>query len=218
LPDPYYPPVAIVGGGIAGLALGRALQERSIPFRLLERRQTPADGGLAIILPGNAIAALGVLGLRERVEKSGRPLRRRQYRNSADRMLCEIDEDAFWGAANRPRSVMRSDLLDMLGSGLPQDAISLGTEVRTLGIHDDRTELGLTGGAVLDARLVVGADGVHSSIRDQAFARTGARSALLAQSSWRFMAPNPGVDFWTLWTSAECMVLLAPVGDHSVYG
>ena len=113
---------------------------------------------------------------------------------------------------------MRSDLLDMLAGGLPQDAISLGTEVRTLGIHDDRTELGLTGGAVLDARLVVGADGVHSRIRDQAFARTGARSALLAQSSWRFMAPNPGVDFWTLWTSAECMVLLAPVGDHSVYG
>jgi 2-polyprenyl-6-methoxyphenol hydroxylase-like FAD-dependent oxidoreductase len=36
--------------------------------------------------------------------------------------------------------------------------------------------------------------------------------------SWRFMAPNPGLDCWTVWIADEGMVLLMPVGDCEVYG
>lgn len=58
--------VLIAGGGIAGLAMRRALHRRGIPSQTLEQRVEATDGGLAINLPGNAVQALGQLGLAER--------------------------------------------------------------------------------------------------------------------------------------------------------
>ncbi len=180
---------------------------------------TPADGGLAIVLPGNAIQALTTLGLRERIEAIGHPLGRRQYRAANDRLLCEIDEDAFWGPSRRPRCVRRSALLAMLAEGLPDHAVWQDAGVAAMVPHSTHAEVTLTNGATLSARLVVGADGVHSTIRTQAFGSgTSVTGALLAESSWRFMAPNPGIDCWSLWTGADGMVLLVPVDDDVVYG
>ncbi len=212
-------PVIIVGGGIAGLAVARALQARTQPFSVVERRMTPADGGLAIVLPGNAIQALATLGLTEQIEATGRPIGRRQYRTASDRLLCEIDEDQFWGAARRPRTVRRSALLAMLSEGLPDGTVWRDAGVSTMASHSTYAEVTLTNGASLGARLVVGADGVHSTIRKQVFGHAaGVTGALIAQSSWRFMAPNPGIDCWSLWTGADGMVLLVPVDDDVVYG
>lgn len=53
----------VVGAGISGLALARALRDRDIPYALVERRATAEDAGLAINLPGNAVRALAALGL-----------------------------------------------------------------------------------------------------------------------------------------------------------
>ena len=65
--------------------------------------------------------------------------------------------------------------------------------------------------------FVVGADGVHSTVREQVFGRAGMRSALLSRASWRFMAPNPGVDCFTVWSGAEGAFLMIPVDDAEVY-
>jgi 2-polyprenyl-6-methoxyphenol hydroxylase-like FAD-dependent oxidoreductase len=211
--------ILIVGAGIAGLAVARALQERSLPFSVVERRTAPSDGGLAIVLPGNAVQALATLGLRDQIEAIGHPIGRRQYRAANDRLLCDIDEDAFWGPARRPRSVRRSALLAMLADGLPDHAVWHDADVAAMESHATHAEVTLTNGASLGARLVVGADGVHSTIRAQAFGGdSGVTGALIAQSSWRFMAPNPGVDCWSLWTGADGMVLLVPVDGDTVYG
>ncbi|TCQ06538.1 FAD-dependent monooxygenase [Sphingomonas sp. PP-CC-3A-396] len=211
--------ILIVGAGIAGLAVARALQERSVPFSVVERRLVPTDGGLAIVLPGNAMQALATLGLREQIEAIGHPIGRRQYRAANDRLLCEIDEDAFWGPTCRPCCVRRSALLAMLADGLPHHSVWHDAGVAAMVSHARHAEVTLTNGASLSARLVVGADGVHSTIRAQTFVgQSGVTGALMAQSSWRFMAPNPGVDCWSLWTGADGMVLLVPVDGDAVYG
>jgi 2-polyprenyl-6-methoxyphenol hydroxylase-like FAD-dependent oxidoreductase len=44
------------------------------------------------------------------------------------------------------------------------------------------------------------------------------RSAVLSAASWRFMAPNPGVDCWTVWSGAAGALLLIPVDGDQVYG
>jgi len=212
-------PIVIVGGGIAGLALARTLEAGGVPYVLVERRADAQDGGLAINLPGNAIQALATLGLRDRVEALGHPFRRREYRTARDKLLFEIDEDAFWGSALRPRSMRRSDLTAILQEGLNLEQQRCGVEVRSLDLDSARPNVLLADGTALNASLIVGADGVRSTVRRALFGSdAGEGHAMLAEASWRFMAPNPGIDCWTVWAGAEGMVLLMPVDEHEVYG
>jgi 2-polyprenyl-6-methoxyphenol hydroxylase-like FAD-dependent oxidoreductase len=212
-------PVVIVGGGIAGLALARMLRLRGLPHLVLERRRAPADGGLAINLPGNAIRTLASLGLREQIEQAGHPIGRREYRTSTDRLIFAVDEDRFWGEALRPRNLRRSTLLHMLGDGMPEASIRRGAIVRAIVPDAGGPHVSVKDGTTISGSLVVGADGVHSIVRRDMFGAAGnADAALLAQASWRFMAPNPGVHCWTVWADRAGMVLLMPVSDTEVYG
>ena len=67
--------------------------------------------------------------------------------------------------------------------------------------------------------LVVGADGVHSTLRTAIAGDDSAlRRSAMTGSSWRFVGANPGVDCWTVWSGAAATLLLIPVGDGDVYG
>src|SRR5947207_15918992 len=102
--------VLIVGGGLAGFALARALSRRDISAVILERLSAPPEGRLGLNLPGNAVRAIGALGLADELAALGAVVRRREYRTARGRLLFQIDEDAFWGGDVRPRCVRRADL------------------------------------------------------------------------------------------------------------
>ena len=210
--------VLVAGAGIAGLALTRALHRRGVPVLALERHDGPGDGGLAINLPGNAIRALASLGLADAVSTLGAPVRRREYRTDRDRTMFAVDEDAFWGPDARPRCLRRSELLELLGRETPDDAVRRNCEVRSVRSLPDGVDVGLAGGSTETGGLLVGADGVRSRVRQAAMGDAATGAALLASASWRFMAPNPGVDCWTLWAGPHAMVLLIPVDRDEVYG
>jgi 2-polyprenyl-6-methoxyphenol hydroxylase-like FAD-dependent oxidoreductase len=203
--------VLVVGDGIAGLALARALRHRGVP--VARSGGTPRPG-LAINLPGNAITALDRLGLRDEIESLGRPTRRREYRTSSGRLLFAVDEDEFWGPAARPRCVRRADLLDVLADNVPVEHAPIASLRSVAG-----------GAEVLDADglraeygFLAGADGVRSTVRSALFPGAGTGRAVLSQASWRFMAPNPGVGCWTAWSGAGAAFLLIPVDGDEVYG
>lgn len=209
--------VLIIGAGIAGLALARALHREGVPYALYERREQAADAGLAINLPGNAITALGRLGLGDAVAGVGHAVPRREYRNQRGRLLFQVDEREFWGAAAHPRCVRRADLYRLLREGLPAGSVHEGSGVTAVRQDADGAEIELTDGSTVRGSLVVGADGVRSTVR-RAFGDDGVRTALLSGASFRFMAPNPGVDCWAVWSGTHGTYLLIPVSDEEVYG
>ncbi|MDQ7985435.1 NAD(P)-binding protein [Pseudomonas sp. G34] len=55
--------VLIVGGGIAGLAVARALQLQGFGADLIEHRADVPQAGTGLYLPGNAARALQAPGL-----------------------------------------------------------------------------------------------------------------------------------------------------------
>jgi 2-polyprenyl-6-methoxyphenol hydroxylase-like FAD-dependent oxidoreductase len=210
--------IVIAGGGIAGLATWRALRQQGIESLVVERRPVAADGGLAINLPGNAIAALARLGLAEEITRLGHPVRKREYRSRDDRLLAAIDEDAFWGEAMRPRAVRRADLMAMLGTGLDASALRTDRAIASVRQDGSAVHIRLDNDEELSTRLLVGADGVRSTVRAAVMGASQPSVARIASASWRFMAPNPGVDGWTAWTGEHGTILLLPVDENTVYG
>ncbi|WP_232631188.1 FAD-dependent monooxygenase [Methylobacterium sp. Leaf118] len=210
--------VLVAGAGIAGSAVVRALHRRGISALALEQRPGEAGGGLAVNLPGNAIRALADLGLAGALDGLGTPLRRRDYRTDGDRLLFAVDEAAFWGPDARPRCLRRADLLRLLRRDLPAGAIREGVGV--VGHHQDAAgvTVALSDGTVERGGLLVGADGVHSTVRRGLFGDQAPAAARLASASWRFMTPNPGLEAWTLWAGRDGLFLLIPVDADEAYG
>jgi 2-polyprenyl-6-methoxyphenol hydroxylase-like FAD-dependent oxidoreductase len=210
--------IVIAGGGIAGLATWRALKQRDIASLVVERRPEATDGGLAINLPGNAIAALEQLGLSADIARLGHPVRKREYRSRDDRLLAAIDEDAFWGEAHRPRAVRRADLMAMLGNGMEASELRSDRAIASVQQDPSAAHVRLDNDEQLSTRLLVGADGVRSAVRQAVMGASQPSAAHIASASWRFMAPNPGVDGWTVWTGEHGTILLLPIDDVTVYG
>ena len=65
---------------------------------------------------------------------------------------------------------------------------------------------------------MIGADGVHSATRRAVVADDHLRRSLMTGASWRFTAPNPGVDCWAVWSGLQGTFLLIPVDEQHVYG
>ena len=208
--------VLVAGGGIAGLAVARALRQRGVRAVLRDRQPPRERGGLAVNLPGNAIAAFDALGLGAELARLGRPTRRREYRAAGGRLLFAVDEDAFWGHRARPRCVRRDDLLALLDEPHPDNHWPAAVE--SVRADDTEVEVLFGDGRRERAGFVVGADGVRSAVRASMAGTAGVRSSLLSAASWRFLAPNPGVDCWTAWTGDGAAFLLIPVDGDEVYG
>ena len=209
--------VLIVGGGIAGFALAQALHREAIPAVVFDRLAGPPDAGLAINLPGNGIRALGALGMADGIAKLGAPIRRREYRNGRGRLLFSVDEDAFWGEAARSRCVRRTDLLALLSAGLPAGSVRWNSAVTSIRSTPTEVEVELADGTTETGGLVVGADGVRSVVRKAMLGDIALRTGLLSAASWRFMAPNPGVEGWTSWSGPEGTFLLISLDAEHVY-
>jgi len=79
--------VLVVGGGIAGFAMLRALDQRGIAAIFVERLNGPPEAGLGLNLPGNAVRALRDLGVGDALKRRGMPILRREYRNARGRLL-----------------------------------------------------------------------------------------------------------------------------------
>jgi 2-polyprenyl-6-methoxyphenol hydroxylase-like FAD-dependent oxidoreductase len=208
----------VVGGGIAGFGLLRALSLQGVSCTLVERLPAPPGSGLGLNLPGNAVRALAALGLADEVVDRGVRIRRREYRNSAGRLLFAVDEEAFWGAVGPSVCLRRGDLLDVLRAGTAEVTPRWDTPLVLAELVDDGVRVELGSGSTETYDFVVGADGVHSSVRRALLPADNPRRSLMTEASWRFTAPNPGVDGWTVWSGARGTLLLIPVDEEHVYG
>jgi 2-polyprenyl-6-methoxyphenol hydroxylase-like FAD-dependent oxidoreductase len=210
--------VLVVGGGIAGLAVARALSLRRVPCALVDRAQASAGPGLGLNLPGNAVRALATLGLADEVLGRGVRIRRREYRNGSGRLLFAVDEEGFWGAVGPSVCLRRGDLVDVLRAGAVEVPARWDTAVVHVEALPDGVRVQLESGPEETYDFVVGADGVHSTVRHAVIHDGDPRPSLMTEASWRFIAPNAGVACWTVWSGAGGTLLLIPVAEGQVYG
>lgn len=208
--------ILIVGAGVAGLALGRALRQHGCFADIIERNAGWSDAGTGMYLPGNALRALRTLKLDAEVEKRAAWIETQRFCDHRGRLLSEINLGSVWSETGPCVAVHRADLHAALRE--PEDALPIRMGVALVSIDQDVESAGvhLSDGARETYDLVVGADGIGSSVRHLLFDDAGLRA--LKQWGWRFVIPcPPQVTTWSVFMSRQSACLTVPVGGGQAY-
>ena len=207
----------IVGAGIAGLALARALRlrESTVELLVVERAEQWSQAGAGLYLPGNAVRALGELGLGPVLSDRASPIVRQRFLDHRGGLLAEIDVERFWAGVGGCVAIERAALHDVLVEATADVSIRLGTSVT--GLEPGATpRVTFSDGSTGTYDLVVGADGVHSTVRTLALGGPPAR--YVGQASWRFVAGGfPDSGEWSVLLGRGRAFLTVALGRGAVY-
>ncbi|MGW2637054.1 FAD-dependent monooxygenase [Streptomyces sp. NPDC001348] len=160
----------VVGGGIGGLAAAVGLRRIGWEVTVVERVRVLADVGAGISLHANGIRALDFLGVGEAVRAAARPQYTGGTRTPGGRWLARMDGLVLERELGTPIvGIPRAALHRSLREALPAASLLTGTEVASVDCSEPgRPRVPLTDG-VLEADLVVAADGVDSRLRARLF-------------------------------------------------
>ena len=164
--------IAIVGAGMGGLATAAALRRVGIEVAVYEQATQFARIGAGIQIGCNALKVLRELGLERRLRaQSFYP---RSW-NNRDWRTGEIKFDMIFGESAERKFgapyllAHRGDLHAALATAVPEECVKLGHKLVGLDEVGDSIRLRFANGATALADAVVGADGVHSLVREILF-------------------------------------------------
>ncbi|MGC7094973.1 FAD-dependent monooxygenase [Amycolatopsis lurida] len=152
----------VVGGGIGGMAAALGLRRVGWDVTVVERAAELADVGAGISLHLNGLLALDELGAGAAVRAGGWRQRATSTLTPAGKVLARltVTEPEFM-----PLGLPRAALHRALREALPAGALRIGAEVSSV----DASGSVKLADEVLDADVIVVADGVHSRLRAQLF-------------------------------------------------
>ncbi|GAU67536.1 putative oxidoreductase [Streptomyces sp. NBRC 110611] len=160
----------IVGGGIGGLAAAIGLRRIGWEVTVVERAAVLDDAGAGISLHANGVHALDALGVGEAVRAAARPQYTGGTRVPGGGWLARMDGDALERALGTPIvGIPRAVLHRLLRAALPPGCLVTGAEVTSVDRSEHTRVRVHTGDDVLEADLVVAADGLNSRLRTQLF-------------------------------------------------
>jgi 2-polyprenyl-6-methoxyphenol hydroxylase-like FAD-dependent oxidoreductase len=148
----------IAGAGFAGLVAALALAQRGWSVRVHERTPALRAEGFAIAMQPNMLRVLESLGLRERILQGGLLIVRRETRNSKDHVTLSL-------RGQGTHRVSRQHIVNVLSEAAAALGVALEPESPVASAEAGGV-LVLANGRRLAADLIVGADGVHSAVRD----------------------------------------------------
>jgi salicylate hydroxylase len=166
--------IAVIGGGIGGLAAALQLVEVGLDVHVYERAPRIAEIGAGIQISPNASRLLLRLGLKSAMDAAGtRPLAMRQRRWDDGRILqygpLGAEVEATFGAPYY--HFHRADLVKLLAGALPRERLHLSHELVGLDEKNERVTARFENSETVEADLVVGADGIRSRVREIIFGR-----------------------------------------------
>ncbi|MDC1286426.1 FAD-dependent monooxygenase [Gammaproteobacteria bacterium] len=161
--------VIIAGAGPAGLTLGLVLQQRNIDFTIIDsavESRLFADIGGGYDLGANAIKVYNQFGLGQAVKEKGSRFNVVRAYSDKGKLTSTISIPGDVEMA----SVRRSTLQSILVNKLTTENMLLGSRIVSVDELDDKVTVALDNGREISGDLLIGADGVHSVVRQSVIA------------------------------------------------
>jgi 2-polyprenyl-6-methoxyphenol hydroxylase-like FAD-dependent oxidoreductase len=210
--------VLVVGAGIAGLAAARTLHAWGATVEIVERAPAAGVVGTGIYLPGNAVRALDTLGLAEQVTARAVRIQRQRVADHRGRFLFDFDVDEVWQGVGPSLALHRADLHQVLLAGAKDVPIRWDRSPVSVAETGDEVRVAFDDGSSAGYDLVVGADGVHSTVRRLLFGVSDAAARPVGQYARRFLGTWPdAAPEWSLLVGRDTVFLTIPIGDGRVY-
>ena len=182
--------VLIAGGGIGGLTTLLALRARGIDAQLFEQAEAFRQVGAGIQISSNATRILRSLGLGEALARACVYPEGRDYRawDDGDRLYYTplgARAEAQFGAPYY--HAHRADLLDVLLGGVANTGFRLNARIEGFAQTADQVTVTLADGTEVTGDVLIGADGIHSTVRGQLFGKELPRYT--GNVAWRGLVP-----------------------------
>jgi 2-polyprenyl-6-methoxyphenol hydroxylase-like FAD-dependent oxidoreductase len=161
------PNVAIVGGGLAGLALALALHQVGIQSTVFEARARPLDIGGAVMLSPNALKILDKLGVYDAVKSEGYEFRNLTWQTidvfERERQEFGNKEKYGYDALRVHRYVLINALIEATRQAGVE--IAFGKKFIAATERHHGVDVSFEDGTTLASSMLIGADGIHSTVR-----------------------------------------------------
>lgn len=160
--------VGICGGGLGGVAAAIGLAGLGFEVEVFERAPVLRATGAGLNLWPNAGRAIYGLGLREQYDASAVKLDRYIGLGADGQRLFEEDTSTWPQKYGAPSvGIHRLSLSTMLAEAFGMDKIKFGYEVTSVESLGDKAICHFSNGESYEGDVVIGADGINSTIREQ---------------------------------------------------
>ena len=158
--------IAIVGAGIGGLTVAATLRQAGFAVQVYEQAHQFARIGAGIQMMPNSMKVLRGIGIDHKLRDFAfQPYSHLNREWDTGKVMRELPmPESLFGA---PYLCMhRGDLHDALVSAVPPEIIHLGKKLQGLDQNASSVTLSFEDGTRAQAGVVIGADGIHSIVRD----------------------------------------------------
>jgi salicylate hydroxylase len=166
------PRIGIIGAGIGGLTAAVALRQAGFAVEVYEQAPELTEVGGGINLGPNAVRVLHRLGFAPALDRDGvrpRTSHQRRWQDGRTLQRTELNPrcEQLYGAPHM--TIHRRDLLTAIASGFPAGAVHLGHRLIGFIEQDGGVQAWFDNGVRETFDVLVGADGIHSTVRARLF-------------------------------------------------
>ncbi|MFI5892810.1 FAD-dependent oxidoreductase [Actinoplanes sp. NPDC051513] len=212
--------VLIAGAGPVGLALGAALTQRGLAVVIVDKQAEGANTSRAAVIHARTLEVLDELGVSRELVDRGVVVPRFTVRDG-DRALLTVDFGGLPTAYPYTLMLPQDETERILADRLNHLGVSVRRSAELVGVRPDADGVTATlrDGETIRARYLVGADGMHSTVRElSGITFSGdayAQSFVLADVRMDWPLPDDEV---TLWFAPEGLAVVAPLpgGRHRI--